>query len=171
VKTVCLLQRSIISLNQLVCTSYHDGSITLAGQQYVEGIPTDLEEIWSETDIKIPVICLLSAGSDPTSLITELAKKKKIDLRTVSMGQGQEKVATDAITAQVQSGGWVLLQNCHLAIPYLAELETMLLGLTPSTADPAFRVWITTDPYPNFPINLLQMSIKFTNEPPQGLKV
>jgi dynein heavy chain len=51
------------------------------------------------------------------------------------------------------------------------ELEEVLVGLNDATTDPSFRLWITTDPYPNFPINMLQMSIKFTNEPPQGLKV
>ena len=33
-----------------------------------------------------------------------------------------------------------------------------------------FRLWITTDVNPKFPITFLQMSIKFTNEPPQGIK-
>ena len=33
-----------------------------------------------------------------------------------------------------------------------------------------FRVWITTELHVKFPIGLLQMSIKYTAEPPQGIK-
>jgi len=32
------------------------------------------------------------------------------------------------------------------------------------------RIYITTEVNPKFPITLLQMSTKFTNEPPQGMK-
>lgn len=32
------------------------------------------------------------------------------------------------------------------------------------------RIWITTEVHPKFPIGLLQMSIKYTAEPPQGIK-
>ena len=38
------------------------------------------------------------------------------------------------------------------------------------TVNDSFRLWITTEVHNLFPITLLQMSIKFTNEPPQGLK-
>ena len=90
--------------------------ISLTGQQYVEGIPLDLEQLWNESDINTPMICLLSQGSDPSSAITELAKKQKIELRAVSMGQGQEVMARELMLNAIQNGGWVLLQNCHLAL-------------------------------------------------------
>jgi hypothetical protein len=35
----------------------------------------------------VPLICLLSPGADPTKLIEDLAKRKKIKMLGVSMGQ------------------------------------------------------------------------------------
>lgn len=67
-----------------------------------------------------------------------------------------------------QNGGWCLLQNCHLGLDYMIELMDTLLDA--DHIDSSFRIWITTEMHPQFPITLLQMSIKFTNEPPLGIK-
>ncbi|EDO30352.1 predicted protein, partial [Nematostella vectensis] len=60
------------------------------GERYAEGVILNLEATWEESDTKTPLICFLSMGSDPTGSIESLAKRKGIECRAVSMGQGQE---------------------------------------------------------------------------------
>lgn len=84
------------------------------------------------------------------------------------MGQGQEVHARKLISQFMHTGGWALLQNCHLGLDYMNELLDTITD-TPQIHE-AFRVWITTEEHAGFPISLLQTSIKFTNEPPQGIK-
>jgi dynein heavy chain len=36
--------------------------------------------------------------------------------------------------------------------------------------DPNFRLFLSASPHPNFPISLLQRSLKITQEPPKGIK-
>lgn len=48
------------------------------GQRFVESVPLNMERAWAESHKRCPLICLLSRGSDPTKLIEDLAKRKKI---------------------------------------------------------------------------------------------
>lgn len=84
------------------------------------------------------------------------------------MGQGQEAVARKLVASAAVEGHWVLLQNTHLGLQYLSELEQYLA--TMGTAHPGFRLWITSEPHPSFPIGLLQSSFKVTNEAPVGIR-
>ncbi|EDV21817.1 uncharacterized protein TRIADDRAFT_59929 [Trichoplax adhaerens] len=138
------------------------------GERYAEGVILDLEQMWEESDARIPLVCLLSTGSDPTPQIEALAKRNKLDCRAISMGQGQEIHARRLLQQSIASGGWVLLQNCHLGLNFMEELLTIMID-TESLHD-SFRLWMTTEVHPSFPIGLLQISIRFTNEPPQGVK-
>eukprot|EP00898_Chlorokybus_atmophyticus_P005691 jgi/Chlat1/6122/Chrsp409S05665 len=138
------------------------------GARYVESIPLNMEATWAESSPKTPLICLLSAGADPTKLIEDLAKRKKVKVLGVSMGQGQEVIARKYMATATQEGNWVLLQNTHLGLGYLAEVEQFLLKA--EDVHEQFRLWITAEPHPKFPIGLLQMSIKVTNEAPVGIR-
>merc|ERR1719460_456955 len=102
-------------------------------------------------------------------MIDELAKKrKKFPTEKVSMGEGQEVVAFEKMKQGFLAGTWVILQNCHLGIGFMNQQEE-ILGKTPDIDDD-FRLWITCEITPRFPIGLLQMAIKVTLEPPAGLK-
>jgi dynein heavy chain len=138
------------------------------GVKYAEGVILDLKVMWDESTCRTPMVCLLSMGSDPTNSIESLAKRLGIEFRTVSMGQGQEVHARRLVQQFMSQGGWALLQNCHLALDFLEEL--LLTVLETESVHEQFRLWITTEEHKKFSINLLQISIKFTNEPPQGIK-
>ncbi|XP_017684619.1 PREDICTED: dynein heavy chain 5, axonemal isoform X3 [Lepidothrix coronata] len=138
------------------------------GEKYAEGVILDLEKTWEESDPRTPLICFLSMGSDPTDSITALGKRLKTETCCVSMGQGQEIHARKLLQQTMAHGGWALLQNCHLGLDFLDELMDTLIET--ENVHESFRLWMTTDIHKQFPITLLQMSIKFTNEPPQGLR-
>ena len=63
----------------------------------------------------------------------------------------------------VARGQWLMLQNCHLLVKWLRELEKELEKLT--KPHPDFRLWLTTDPTPSFPIGILQRSLKVCSLP------
>ncbi|CAL4125091.1 unnamed protein product, partial [Meganyctiphanes norvegica] len=138
------------------------------GEDYADGIVLDLESTWDESDCRTPLICFLSVGSDPTVQIEALAKAKEMEYRCISMGQGQESHARKLMQEAMQVGRWLLLQNCHLSLQFCQEIFD-----TVTESDQIhnqFRLWVTTEFHPQFPIGLLQISIKFTNEPPQGIR-
>ncbi|KAE8597580.1 hypothetical protein XENTR_v10016521 [Xenopus tropicalis] len=138
------------------------------GVKYAEGFILDMEAMWAESDCRTPLVCFLSMGSDPTENIERLSKSKNAPCRAISMGQGQEVHARRLLNQSMQDGGWLLLQNCHLGLDFMDELlDTVTVT---ETVHDGFRTWITTEVHPKFPINLLQSSVKFTNEPPQGVK-
>ncbi|GBP33370.1 Dynein heavy chain 8, axonemal [Eumeta japonica] len=111
-------------------------------------------------------------GSDPTPSIETTAKRMECICSSISMGQGQEIHARKLVDKALREGMWVLLQNCHLGLEYMVEIMEQFSELEkdPEKVHNDFRLWITTEVHPKFPITLLQMSIKYTCEPPSGVK-
>lgn len=161
------LLRSLREDRTIVCAINFITS--LLGKSFTDPVNDSMEEIWNESTNRVPVLFLLSAGADPTSAIEELAKKKrKNHIGRVSMGEGQDVYAKEAMKNASLVGGWVILYNCHLGLNFMSQMET-LLGKD-EEIDNDFRLWLTCEPRAEFPIGLLQMAIKVTNEPPKGLK-
>lgn len=55
------------------------------GPNYAENVILDLEKTWEESDNKTPLINFLSMGSDPTSLIENLAKRHKFGKNEIKL--------------------------------------------------------------------------------------
>uniref|UniRef100_A0A3B5R955 Uncharacterized protein n=1 Tax=Xiphophorus maculatus TaxID=8083 RepID=A0A3B5R955_XIPMA len=132
---------------------------------YVTGVMGEnFASIYEHSTASSPIVFILSPGSDPASDLMKLAESSGFGgskFKFLAMGQGQDKAAT--------RGQWLMLQNCHLLVKWLKELEKALERIT--KPNPNFRLWITTNPIKDFPIGILQNSLKVVTEPPNGLKL
>ncbi|XP_075973556.1 dynein heavy chain 8, axonemal kl-3 [Anticarsia gemmatalis] len=142
------------------------------GARFSEAVIVNYEQMVIESRPLVPLIGFLAMGSDPTPSIETTAKRLETLCQSISMGQGQEIHARKLIDRGLSEGLWVLLQNCHLGLDYMVEIMEQFAELekTPEKVHEMFRLWITTEVHPFFPITLLQMSIKYTCEPPSGIK-
>ncbi len=143
--------------------------IVLENKDFLNPYPETMDDIYNITENRTPILYLLSAGADPTTSIQELAKKKKKQIKRVSMGENQEETAQALVDFAKENGEWVLLQNCHLGLIYMQHLD-ILLKNPEIPFNPETRIWLSCEPRDTFPIGLLHQSLKITNEPPKGIK-
>ena len=81
------------------------------GKFYVENPTATMEVVYADTDVKTPLIFVLSQGADPTSSLIKFAKEKSYSdkLNVISLGQGQGPKAEALIKASKKNGEWVML--------------------------------------------------------------
>eukprot|EP01105_Mastigella_eilhardi_P016134 TRINITY_DN3695_c0_g1_i1.p1 TRINITY_DN3695_c0_g1~~TRINITY_DN3695_c0_g1_i1.p1 ORF type:complete len:4489 (-),score=1285.68 TRINITY_DN3695_c0_g1_i1:87-13553(-) len=142
------------------------------GEKYVQPSVVLYQSIFDQSNPIIPVICVLSPGADPLYDITKLAEKLGFGgnrLKPFALGQDQGDPAAQLVENGVSRGQWIVLQNCHLLPSWLPALEKILEQIDKPNKD--FRLWLTTEPTPKFPVGILQRSLKVVTEPPNGLKM
>uniref|UniRef100_A0A8C5TKR5 Dynein axonemal heavy chain 17 n=1 Tax=Malurus cyaneus samueli TaxID=2593467 RepID=A0A8C5TKR5_9PASS len=148
------------------------------GSKYVVGRSLDFATTFEESGPATPVFFILSPGVDPLKDVEKHGKKlgytfNNRNLHNVSLGQGQEVVAEQALDLAAREGHWVILQNIHLVAKWLSSLEKKLEQHSEGS-HPDFRVFISAEPAPCpeshiIPQGILENSIKVTSEAPTGM--
>ncbi|UYV65973.1 DNAH10 [Cordylochernes scorpioides] len=142
------------------------------GAEYTVSPIVNYESILDQSSCVTPVVFILSPGADPAAEVSKLGERigfPSSRLKFISLGQGQEEAAINMFQVGYTRGNWVMLQNCHLLVRFLHVLEKELEDMAKPHEE--FRLWLTTDPIPNFPIGILQRSFKVVTEPPTGINL
>ncbi|KAI9223372.1 dynein heavy chain and region D6 of dynein motor-domain-containing protein [Blastocladiella britannica] len=142
------------------------------GEKYVMPPVINYQAVYDQSSPTTAVVFILSPGADPASDVSKLAESSGFGinrLKFLSLGQGQGPIALQLLDTAVARGQWLMLQNCHLLPVWLRQFEKVLDKIDKPHKD--FRLWLTTEPTPNFPIGILQRSLKVVTEPPNGLKL
>ncbi|XP_054635035.1 dynein axonemal heavy chain 6 isoform X2 [Dunckerocampus dactyliophorus] len=148
--------------------------IVSLGKQFVENPPIDLANLYNDMSPSTPLVFILSTGSDPMGAFQRFANERGCleRVESISLGQGQGPIAEKMILSALASGGWVFLQNCHLAVSWMLPMEEIIKTFAePDTSiHENFRLFLSSMPTKVFPVTVLQNSVKVTNEPPKGLR-
>lgn len=144
------------------------------GKDFIEPPQFNLQASYDESDVRTPLIFILSPGTDPMANLMAFARERNMHeaVRSISLGQGQGVIAKKMIYEGIEKGHWVILQNCHVAESWMGEFENICTD--PSTfrhVEPVYRLWCTSYPSKAFPVSVLQNSVKITNEAPKGLRM
>lgn len=149
------------------------------GSKYTEARMIDFATTFEETSPETHVFFTLSPGVDPLKDVEKLGnvmgfKTDNANFHSVSLGQGQEIVAENAIETASREGHWVILQNIHLVAKWLASLEKKMES-TLGKSHPDYRLFLSAEPsadpaYHILPQGILESAIKITNEPPTGMQ-
>ncbi|XP_057215442.1 dynein heavy chain 9, axonemal [Triplophysa rosa] len=149
------------------------------GSKYVMGRSVDFAVSFEESAAATPIFFILSPGVDPLKEVEKHGRKlgytfDNKNFHNVSLGQGQEVVAEQALDLAAKEGHWVILQNIHLVAKWLGTLEKKLEQHGEGSHQ-NFRVFISAEPSSSpeghiIPQGILENSIKITNEPPMGMQ-
>ena len=149
------------------------------GKMFIDEEAFNIFSIYRESAPQTAMFFYLFAGADIVGDIDPLLKKKGYSIENgqfvnISMGQGQEPVAEEALDRCMKEGGWVFLQNIHLMSMWVKALERKL-EQSQEGAHPDFRCFLSSEPPPlptqqTIPEAILQNSIKVSNQPAQSLR-
>lgn len=137
-------------------------AVGMKNSDFITSKPTSIADVFEDSTPTLPIIFVLTTGVDPTNLLLRFAAEKGVTVGTLSLGKGQGEKCKEMLTKAAETGSWCFLSNCHLSIALLPELESIMDSLFKKAGGlkKTFRLFMSASPHPDFPISLLQRSLK-----------
>ncbi|XP_014599968.1 PREDICTED: dynein heavy chain 7, axonemal-like [Polistes canadensis] len=131
-----------------------------------------MSQSYAESSCLRPLLFILPSYSSPLSFLSAYASTIGYSSKyiSLSMEDTQQKKAEVLIKKAQEDGGWVFLQNCHLAVPWLFQLEKICENLNASNTSLTFRLWLSSYSINEFPISILQNCVKITLDDTNNIK-
>ncbi|XP_054010575.1 dynein axonemal heavy chain 7-like [Hylaeus anthracinus] len=131
-----------------------------------------ISQSYTESSCLTPLLFILPSCSSLLSLVSTYARTKGYLSKfiSLSMSKGQEGKAKFLIQKAQREGGWVFLQNCHTVPHWMIQLEQICENCNISKVSINFRLWLSSYPIKEFPISILQNSIKIVHDYPLNIK-
>eukprot|EP00764_Aduncisulcus_paluster_P013258 gnl/Carplike_NY0171/6617_a9084_220.p1 GENE.gnl/Carplike_NY0171/6617_a9084_220~~gnl/Carplike_NY0171/6617_a9084_220.p1 ORF type:complete len:646 (-),score=193.83 gnl/Carplike_NY0171/6617_a9084_220:32-1969(-) len=124
-----------------------------------------------------PILLLSEPGFDASASVTSAYNKQKTRPGIVHVSVGSEEAqrvesVRRVLHKSMQKGQWVLVTNLHLADKvWLQSFASVCKNVCDSIkSDSTFRLFITSVSTPSLPSLLLEMSLSFAVEAPNGVK-
>lgn len=146
----------------------------ILGPKFVEQGHFDLYKCFEDSTNLTPLLFIMTSEvDDPIGKILQIASAAKFDPENIHIYSISDSDISDSmkmIEDHLKTPHWIVIENIHGSKVGLNAVATLVEQLTPESAHPEFRLWISTRPNEQFPQSLLQRSVKILDFPKDGLK-
>ncbi|KAI0132222.1 dynein heavy chain, N-terminal region 1-domain-containing protein [Xylariales sp. AK1849] len=153
------LDRFVPTAERFVSAVFGDGLFDV-----VEDLKQTVDQVVSSH----PIALVSSPGFDASYKVENLVERMRVSCTQIAVGSDEAvKGADKAIAHAAQTGSWVLVKNVHLDPSWLQSLEKRMES---SNSHSDFRLFLSMEPSPKIPVNLLRASRVLMYEQPAGVK-
>jgi hypothetical protein len=169
-----------------------DFFMQVLGEGFSGQSPFDINSVWKWSTPVRPIILHTASNVDPSDAILAFARKKSVQCKFISIGEGTDLEENSSLQTVVQNaitmGSWVVLQNANLNSPTVVDKLLAAFSELVIEADrqkPAvtsnrwqnqtkisdsFRIWITARAWGDCPTTLILRSVCAMYQPPISVR-
>ncbi|KJP87906.1 hypothetical protein AK88_02510 [Plasmodium fragile] len=153
----------ILKLNM---NNYVDACLNIGSQSYAK----DLYKCYEHSSQNKLILILSEHRLSTASEIMMLSEKITGKNNLIIYNKNDKNYLLQILNDSIKNGFWVLIENAHLNIHLILEIEKYIEACNIQYSNPDFRIWISTSSVKSFPDYLLKLCVKITFENVHNLK-